>query len=93
MKAGGIHLEVDTEKDADRLADHSRGAVGISTRMCRPNHSTPILLLNIQSWVDKEELVQEIIREGVVSNDPKSEGNRVNCHSACRSRTYEGVLN
>lgn len=36
-KAGGILLEVDTDKDADRLPDCTSGAVGISTRVGRSN--------------------------------------------------------
>ncbi|XP_026819386.1 uncharacterized protein LOC113558067 [Rhopalosiphum maidis] len=65
-RAGGILLEVDGIEKASLLADKIRSVIGDTARVRLPEPRTPILLLGIPEWVEVEEVLEGLVRAGIM---------------------------
>lgn len=60
-RAGGIIIEVGGKDDADRLAEGIREVVGAAAAVRRPTRSTPILILDVPTWMEEAEVVSHLV--------------------------------
>jgi len=62
-KVGGIILGVDAPKYASKFVEK---VVRDAARVRIPQRQTPVLLLNVPDWVNKEEVKEILVQAGVV---------------------------
>ena len=82
-KAGGIIILVGEKDDADRLAEGIREVVGAAAAVRRPTRSTPILILDVPTWMVEAEVVSHLVNFdssfGGLSNQSSRQPGRPNC--------------
>ena len=68
-RAGGILLEVEGEDKATLLAERVRVMVVDGARVRQPESLTPVLLLDVPEWADKEDIVNGLLKAGIDVGD------------------------